>query len=203
MSSWTERINNGKGIFNLKLAQAKYLPYLLILLIVAIVMMWVSDTFFAEDERAAPIPNNASAVNDTPAAETDLLSYQRTLEQTLTQNLAQIKGVGKVAVTVNLASGSQYVFAQNKSGETRTTEEKDEQGGTRIITETKTTEDIVTLKNGATPLIVQEIKPTIAGIMVVADGASDSAIKATLLKAVQTATGLPAHKIIVLPRGGN
>lgn len=205
MSLLTEKIwgNEGKRIFNLKGAQAKILPYLLLVLIFGIFAMWCSDTFFQDTEPLTNTQEQVAAEDYTAELPSDASGYQRALETKLTHNLAQIDGVGQVTVTVSLLSGSEAVFAQNTSGEQRTIEEKADGGGTRVTNETKTTNEVVTLKNGTTPLVLEEKEPQIGGVMVIADGAADSGVKAMLMQAVATATGLPAHKIAVLPRRGN
>ena len=54
--------------------------------------------------------------------------------------------------------------------------------------------------NGADrPVMVREAKPTIKGVLVIAAGAADSAVKANLTRAVEAGLGIPTYKITVLP----
>ena len=50
------------------------------------------------------------------------------------------------------------------------------------------------------PVMVRESKPVIKGVLVIADGAHDSLVKANLSKAVETGLGVPPYKITVLPQ---
>lgn len=129
-------------------------------------------------------------------------SYEEMLEGKLANKLSQIQGVGTVMVTITLESGPQQEYAKNTVRESRLTQEKDTTGGTRITTETKENDQIlISRETGADrPVIAREIKPQIKGVLVVAEGAADSQIKAQLMRAVESALGTPSYKITVLPQ---
>lgn len=129
-------------------------------------------------------------------------SYEEILEGKLANKLSQIQGVGTVMVTVTLESGPQQEYARNVVRESRLTQEKDNNGGTRVTTETKENDQIlVSRESGAErPVVAREIKPQIKGVLVVAEGAADSQIKGRLTRAVEAAIGIPSYKITVLPQ---
>lgn len=129
-------------------------------------------------------------------------SYEEALESKLANLLAQVKGAGTVSVSITLETGGMQEHAKNVIKETKTVQEKDNTGGIRTTTETKESEQVLLSKeNGADkPVTVREYKPVIKGVLVVAEGAYDSAVKANLTKAVELGLGIPPYKITVMPQ---
>ncbi|SMC58909.1 hypothetical protein [Sporomusa malonica] len=129
-------------------------------------------------------------------------SYEEALESKLANLLAQVKGAGAVSVSITLETGGMQEHAKNITKETKTVQEKDNTGGIRTTTETKESEQILLSKeNGADrPVTVREYKPLIKGVLIVAEGAYDSAVKANLTRAVESGLGIPPYKITVLPQ---
>ena len=131
-----------------------------------------------------------------------LSNLEKELEAKLEDNLQQIQGVGKVQVTVSLASGLKNEYARNNNVTKRTSKESDKAGGVRETTEVTENNQLV-IPNGATqPVIVMEEKPEVAGVLVIAQGASDPKVKEGIHVAVRTLLNIPASKVIVEPMGG-
>ncbi|SDD36308.1 hypothetical protein [Sporomusa acidovorans] len=129
-------------------------------------------------------------------------SYEEILESKVGNLLAQVKGAGAVSVSITLERSGKQEHAKNIIKETKTIQEKDNTGGIRTTTETKESEQVLLSKeNGADkPVMVQEYKPVIKGVLVVAEGANDSTVKANLTKAIESCLGIPSYKITVLPQ---
>ena len=127
-------------------------------------------------------------------------SYEEALEAKLINILTKVKGAGAVAVSITLEISSTQEHAKNIVKESKIIQEKDASGGIRTTTETKESEQILIGKeNGADrPVIAREIKPIIKGVLVTAEGAYDSAVKANLTKAIEAGLGIPSYKITVL-----
>ncbi len=147
-------------------------------------------------------PSPAAELPAEPGTQVINRSYEEVLEVKLANILSQIKGAGTVAVNVTLENSSIQEHAKNFTRETRVVEEKDTAGGLRTTTETKESEQVLLSKeNGADlPVTVREIKPSIKGVLVIAEGAADSSVKANLTRAVEAGLGLPSYKITVLPQ---
>lgn len=128
------------------------------------------------------------------------LSYEEIVEKKLTQTLSQVKGAGTVVVNITWENSTTQEHAKNVTTESKTIQEKDTAGGVRSTTETKeSTQILVSKENGIDrPVLIREIKPMIKGVLVIADGAYDSNIKAILTKAVESGLGIPSYKITVL-----
>lgn len=127
-------------------------------------------------------------------------SYEDVVEGKLTHILSQVKGAGTVIVNITWENSSTQEHAKNITTESKTIQEKDTSGGVRSTTEIKeSTQILVGKENGIDrPVLVREIKPMIKGVLVIADGAYDSNVKASLTKAVESGLGIPSYKITVL-----
>jgi len=128
------------------------------------------------------------------------LSYEEAVEGKLTHTLSQVKGAGTVVVNITWENSTTQEHARNITKESKIIQEKDTTGGVRSTTETKESTQILVSKenNMDRPVLVREIKPMIKGVLVIADGAYDSNIKAILTKAVEAGLGIPSYKITVL-----
>ena len=67
--------------------------------------------------------------------------------------------------------------------------------------ETTETNHLVIAGN-ANPLIVVEQRPEVAGVLIIAQGASDPKIKEQIFEAVKTLLSIQPSKISVVPLGG-
>lgn len=115
--------------------------------------------------------------------------------------LQEIEGAGQVKVSITLASTGEKTFAANTRNESRESSENDRQGGKKESIEHSVSEDVAV--SSGSPLIVEEKNPEILGVLVVAEGARYSEVKAELINATATLLNVPVHKVQVMPKGGN
>lgn len=132
--------------------------------------------------------------------------YAAKLEETLARTLSGTAGAGEVRVHVFLESGPRFEYARKTTEDTRTTQESDRTGTSRVTSE-QHEEGEVTLMRGATsgqdqPVVVVTHLPAVRGVLVVASGAADPVVRAELAKAVQTALNLAPHRVRVLAKEG-
>ncbi|MDY4078367.1 MAG: stage III sporulation protein AG [Clostridium sp.] len=127
--------------------------------------------------------------------------YEKAQKEELKNILESMYGVGEVKVMISFKSGESKVLAYDSSKQTVATEEKDTEGGTRISNQTNDGSTVVMTNEGGDnePFIVETYKPKIEGIMILAEGASDSRIKYDIQKAVSSLYGLSAEKVNVYP----
>jgi stage III sporulation protein AG len=106
-----------------------------------------------------------------------------------------------VKVTVKLAASTREDYAINTTAGSKTTQEKDQGGGTRVTTENTDTNQLVLIREGAgeNPVVEQEQAAKVAGVLVVADGAGNPEVKANLFQAVRVSLGVEPQKIVILP----
>lgn len=131
-------------------------------------------------------------------------AYAAQIESALAQTLSEMRGAGEVSVRVFLESGERHEYARKTTGDTRTTQESDRAGTSRVTSEERQ-ETEVTVVRGAgggsdQPVVVVTHLPEVRGVLVLASGASDPAVRQELTRAVRTALNLPAHRVRVLPK---
>lgn len=124
------------------------------------------------------------------------------LAKKLCEMLKKIDGAGVVEVSVRLFSSARAEYAVNTTTGKKVTQERDQSGGTRLITEDTGSGQLVLNKGGQgseTPVVEREMAPQITGVLVVAEGAGDARVKAKLFEATRIALGIEPQKIMVAP----
>ena len=133
-----------------------------------------------------------------------MTGQEELLAAKLRDMLVRVEGAGEVQVVVTLSSSTRASYAVNASTGRKTTEEKDQGGGSRVINEENDSGQLVLIKGtgSETPVVEQESAAVVAGVLVVARGAADPLVKTRLFRAVETGLGVEPHKILVLPMEG-
>lgn len=119
------------------------------------------------------------------------------LEEKLQPILAKIKGVGDVSVSVTLASGSRTEYAVNASATVNTTTESNADGSEKSTNQSVSSDTIVFEDNDEKPVVVQESRPQVQGVLIVAEGGDDTAVRSRITAAVSALLDIPVHKITV------
>ena len=139
--------------------------------------------------------NEETSTESSSISYTSSLEYCSILEDKLTKVLGSVKGAGSVHVMVTLESGPELKIATQIDERTNTNTSSS--GSTTSVTVVE--EPIVVKQNGEEkPLVLMEILPVVKGVVVVAEGAKDSAVKLNLLEAVQSLLGLDGESIQIL-----
>lgn len=181
----------------------------LMLIVVLGVMLMVSDSLLDQaGENSVPsittVLSEPASAPENGSAASALLSAEASLEKRIQSVLEQIAGVGKVDVSVSLASSPHQEYAVNVKKDQREISEKDEKGGTRMTTEENQDHQMVlvpaTSQTAGSPLIVKEVTPEIKGVLVVCEGAKDARVREELTQTVQTVLDIPSYKIKVMPK---
>ncbi len=137
------------------------------------------------------------AEDSAPAEKFTTADEEEKLEEKLQPVLAKIRGVGDVSVSVTLASGSRTEYAVNASTTVNTTKESDADGGEKNTTQSSSNDTIVFKDNDETPVVVQESRPQVQGVLIVAEGGDDTAVRSQITAAVSALLDIPVHKITV------
>ena len=111
----------------------KKVENLVVGILILIVTVIAINTILADDDKKETSKNSNTA-NNTTVAETTQVS-NNSLEERLEGILAKINGVGKVDVLINYSESTEVVAMYNENIKETSTEEQDESGGTRVITE--------------------------------------------------------------------
>mgnify|MGYP007126048542 CR=1 FL=1 len=143
--------------------------------------------------RASPPATAASAAASDP-----LEPMATRLAAKLEDILSDVRGAGRVRVEVHLERGPRYEYASNQVATERRTEERDAGGGRRTTVEERDERQLLTGGGDEGPLISQVDAVEIAGVLVVAEGATDPRVRAALVEAVATYLHMPVHRVMVL-----
>ncbi|MDR0862036.1 MAG: stage III sporulation protein AG [Oscillospiraceae bacterium] len=105
-------------------------------------------------------------------------------EKRIADALSKLDGAGRVEVVLTLKTGTETVYATDKTESERETSEKTvtvSQGG-----------------NGQSPVTLRRVYPEFRGALVLSDGADNADVRLALLNAVSGLTGLSSNKITVI-----
>lgn len=190
----------------------KIMPNLLILLLAGVLIVMMVSSYKATNLPSVQVSNfnggsnkedNKSDGNAATATSSTKPSqdYETTVQDKLKETLGKIDGVGKVDVMVSFESGEEQVPAVNINDSTSTTEEKDNEGGTRNTTQKNDGSTVVITNQGdkSEPLIVKTYKPKVSGVCVVAEGAENKVTELRISKAVVNLFNIPENKVNVYP----
>ena len=137
--------------------------------------------------------------NTATTEETDAKNYEENQKTDLTNILKKMNGVGDVEVMISFENEEQKVPAYDKNTQKSTTEETDNQGGTRVNNQNTYGSTIVmTTSDGKNePFILTTYKPKINGVIILAEGATNSKIKYEIEQAVSKLYNLSLDKVNV------
>ncbi|GIP15261.1 stage III sporulation protein AG [Paenibacillus montaniterrae] len=136
------------------------------------------------------------ASSDSPFA-----SIEATLEDRLKEMLEKMVGVGKVDVMITVESTEEKVVERNVNSSESTTDETDRNGGKRHMTTVTSDGQVVLYQatDGQQPLITKVINPRIRGVLIVAEGAEDAAVRKLIIQAVEKGMNVVPTRISVVP----
>lgn len=124
-------------------------------------------------------------------------NYEEAERKELVDILKKISGVGEVEVKINFESDEVKVPAYETTKQNTTTEETDNEGGKRTNNQNNDSTKVVMATEK--PYILKVEKPKAIGIVVVAEGASNSKVKHDIEVAVSNLYNLGANKVNVYP----
>ena len=129
-------------------------------------------------------------------------SGEREVEERLKNVLSCIRGAGRVEVMITYETNGEIVTAMTTSTNTNTSESVD---GDRESSQQQTTESSEPAKvdgsAGDEPIVLMERQPTVRGVIVVAEGAADIAVRLDLQRAVRAVLDVPITNIEVFELG--
>ncbi|MGL4737714.1 MAG: stage III sporulation protein AG [Cellulosilyticaceae bacterium] len=147
-----------------------------------------------------PKPAREKPIDDkqvvTVNSQKEELTYEELLEKRLEAILGQMEGAGKVDVMVTTNASKEKVLASEVVHNTSDVQEVDGGGGTRATKKSDEQNKIV-MQNGNTPYVIKETRPTIEGVLVLAEGGDDALVKESIIKAVKSLVSIGENKISV------
>ena len=187
--------------------------YILIVLAVGIGFMLFSN-LYSKGEVKTSAPTSTVSNNDVEKTETvfnpksndsqpaTITDYERLYETQLKEALQRILGVDDVTVVVNVEASELQVLQKNEVTHTQKTNEVDSNGGKRDVEDVSTDQQVVIVRKGEEekPLVIETKKPSVKGVLVVAQGAESIKVQQMLIEAVTKVLDVPQHRVAVLPK---
>ena len=155
--------------------------------------------------------NDAGSVSANAAEETrfygasgyDYEEYTSRLEARLTELISSVRGAGRAKVMITLECGTEYVYASQQKTTSAVSENSDP-GGRSSRDEKRSGEEnliLIDAGRGEEPLILKEITPTVAGVVVLCSGADDVNVRQQIINVVTTALGTSSNRVCVTGMG--
>ena len=146
-----------------------------------------------------PVPESSKEeqVSETKTETIVETAETQKLETKLKEVLQKISGVGQVEVFINYQDNGKIVVEKDESLSEELIEEADSSGGIRTTT-TNRNEKQTVYSEGEVPYVIQELSPTVEGVLVVAEGAGNVSVKKQIQEAIEALFGLDAHKISIM-----
>lgn len=158
-------------------------PNMFIIWIIIAAIVILAATSFTEG-------NDKTEVTEIGFA--DSTDYEREQELRLEAVLKKINGAGSVSVFIKLEDGGERVPARDEKS---SVQESQDSGDTHEEYESSV---VMSGKGSASePYVVKERLPQVAGVLVVASGAADEAVRLKIYEAVKAVYGMSAHRIQV------
>lgn len=182
---------------NLQLSKDKLLLILLGGVLLVIISLPVKEKAAADD--AGTSKETTNIVEHVQESTSD---YASELEGKLEKILSQVEGAGKVMVLVTFKDSGELIVKSDISESTKT------DGVTadgQLIGEKKIEEKVIFGKESdgsLSPYITKTVYPEISGVLVLAQGASDTGVMVRLTEAVSAVLGIEINKIKVMKMEG-
>ncbi|SIQ50876.1 stage III sporulation protein AG [Paenibacillus sp. RU4T] len=146
--------------------------------------------------------DQSAFIGKTSPDGTDFSSIEQPLENRLKEILEQIVGVGTVKVLVTVDSTEEMVWGVDPNNSQSVTDESDKNGGKRHMTQVTSSGKIVMyeVSGEQKPVVTKIIKPKIRGVLVVANGAENAAVRRIMTEAVEKGMDVPLSAISIVPR---
>ncbi len=159
----------------------------------AIALLFASEYFWDDAAKTSAEPAAYRA------GENDYDEYTARLESRLTELISSVDGAGRTKVMVTLECGTEYVYASQQKTTSALSEDSNPDG--RVSRDEKRSGEesliLIDAGRGEEPLILKEITPTVAGVVVLCSGADDVGVRQQIINVVTTALGTSSNRVCV------
>lgn len=173
--------------------ERKLVMRLSVILLLGLTLMYAAGLWGDSDSGG-----NDGALNAPREEEITLAASEDDLEAKLLRILSAIEGAGQVEVALSYRESGSAEYARNSDVSSSVSDETDRDKGAQSTSEQRS-ESSELAEINSQPVLVKESMPLLNGAVIVAEGARDAKICEQLYQAAHTLTGLPLHRIQVLP----
>jgi stage III sporulation protein AG len=135
--------------------------------------------------------------------QSDYVSYW---EEKLEDALSYVEGAGEVRVLITLKESEEKIVEKDGPEQTSDTAEMDAAGGSRTTKENsleKTTIYMTDESGSSIPYVVKTVSPTVEGVVVIAQGGDQLAVRQNIIEAIQVLFDVDMNKITVVKMKNN
>lgn len=143
---------------------------------------------------------SGGTASDSRTSEEGEQEYVQYLERKLENILMQMDGVGRVDVMITVLDGGEQIVEKDQKTTSSSTSERDSGGGERSVTEQAGEDSTVYVETADEkyPYVQKETLPTVAGVVVVAEGGGNPAAVSEISESVQALLKVEPHRIRVV-----
>ncbi len=174
----------------------KKIENMIVFIIILIITLIAINTIWREDSESDGNSAEGSTGYKILAESIEEDENEDELEKKLEEILSKMEGVGEVSVMITYSQDSEIIPMQNENLKTSTTQETDSGGGTRIVEETESSNEII-YSDGDQVEVKTVVNPIVKGAIIIAEGASNATVKTNIISAVEAITGLATYKVQV------
>jgi stage III sporulation protein AG len=160
----------------------------------------VSDTMEGKEDTSA---ENADGKSLSDGQTSDYVSYW---EEKLEDALSDVEGAGEVRVLITLKESEEKIVEKDGPEQTSDTTEMDAAGGSRTTKANsleKTTIYTTDESGSSIPYVVKTVSPTVEGVVVIAQGGDQLAVRQNIIEAIQVLFDVDMNKITVVKMKNN
>ncbi len=168
--------------------------------IAGILIIFLSDRISDGTEQTS---SDASDSSYSTAYVNSYDEYAAQLEERLVDMISSIEGAGETKVMITLECGTEYVYAYQQKSTSSISEDSDSDGKSSRDEKSTSEDDLILIDgdDGEEPLILKEVSPTVAGVVVVCNGADNINVKQQIVDIVTTALGTTSNRVCVTSMG--
>ena len=149
------------------------------ILLIAFVLLVIVVIYLTYSENRSQSQNNSSIVSKNLSTE----EYVSSLEKKLEDVLSNIDGAGRVSVAITVSSGFAFEYAYEETNK-------------ESLSGNSSTTSLILVDNE--PVVVSEVFPKIAGVLVIAEGGGKIGVKLGILESIQTLLEVTNDNITIL-----
>ncbi|TCZ77451.1 stage III sporulation protein AG [Paenibacillus albiflavus] len=207
MGNWKSKMEKWFGTGPSGTKRTHTLMWLVLIALLGAALM-IMNSFLSVKEvdpltdRASPPAEITAPVTAKAKDNSAFREYEEVYEERLREILQKIVGVGDPEVMVTIESTEEVIVDKNTQDTQSVTNERDSNGASRTITENTRKNDsvLIQVSGNQQPHVLKYIKPKVRGVIVVAQGAENPAVKKMIIEAVERGVDVLAHRIAVWPR---